>query len=219
MAQTDVIDLVSEVGQICRQCPTSVLVNAYVDAVRRFCIQTRWLTGSSAMLTSVDEDAYVIGTNPYNDIVGITAISFSVSSTEAYDLRQVSSVNWDPNRENGAPCEYQYIPEAQFVVYPTPDAEYGMDVGIVMAPRRGATSIDSALPIRWEYTFRKGALAYLLSLPNVPWANQAEADRQRQLFEADIYSATSSVSRGYNVGIQQSNGESTEAMRTNLLLF
>ena len=43
MAQTLVIDVISPVAQKCSSCPTTTLVQAYIDAARKFCAKTRWL--------------------------------------------------------------------------------------------------------------------------------------------------------------------------------
>lgn len=51
MAQTNVIDLLAEVAQICRKAPTPTLIGAYVRAARQFCIGSRWLTVSIAGAT------------------------------------------------------------------------------------------------------------------------------------------------------------------------
>ncbi len=48
MAQVQVVDIIATVAQLCPSCPTPVLVQAYIDAVRKFCNQSRWLKATIA---------------------------------------------------------------------------------------------------------------------------------------------------------------------------
>lgn len=206
MANKPIVELLAPVGQMCRQCPDQTLVLAYLDAVRQFCQQTRWLIGEVPMITVADQDVYQIGDDPQNDVIGITGIKIELASNNTRYLNQGKSEDWGLNDQTGEPCEFEYIPEAQFAIHRLPNAAYPLTVGIVLCPKRGANSIEPSLVLNWEFAFRAGALAYLLALPEVPWSNPREAIRQEAKFQDQINKGKSSVARGYNAGVIGSDG-------------
>lgn len=48
MAQVQVVDIIAPVAQLCPSCPTTTLVQAYIDAAREFCSTSRWLKATIA---------------------------------------------------------------------------------------------------------------------------------------------------------------------------
>ena len=200
MAQIQVLDVMSQVSQICRECPNTVLIQAYVDAARVFCNRSRWLKSTITGATVIDKRTYSLGSDPYNEIFGISGIDIEESADDTHPLTERVSSKWDTNVANGVPELYQYVPEAQLALHPKPDAVYNLTIGLVLQPKSGVNSIDDSLLVSWEYALQAGALAYLLKLPGVPWTDKAEAKVQDAIFNSACFSAGHSAERGYNAG-------------------
>jgi len=278
MTQVAVIDLIAPVAQFCPSCPTTTLVQAYIDAARKFCNKSRWFkatipgattapiispyttgtatvtnasaailgigtawlsnvaagdtfTGPNAVtytVLSVTDDThltlsvvyggptlagqtysigrnrsyplYSLGSDTYNEIIGIEAISIAAAANDTHPLNPSVSSDWDANDLRDTPNRYQYVPHGQFAVHPTPDASYALTVSVILQPRRGSNSLDDSLLINWDYVFQDGALGYLLKLPGNPWIDKTEAALREARFQAAINSATSDAHAGYNAG-------------------
>lgn len=200
MAQIDVLDLIGPVAQRTRGCPTPTLVTAYVDACRKFCIKSRWLRKAITGATAASTRLYSLGSDPYNEIIGVKAIEITYSSTDHYNLISSDSGMWNPDTTLTKPRYYQYVPEAQFAINPTPTAIYPLTVSIAVAPKRGVNSIEEILPVQWEYVLREGAWAELFAIPGMPWSNDNLAMAHGRMFEDGCNQATSQEQRAYNTG-------------------
>ena len=200
MAQQAVIDIVADVAQICRQAPTPTLIAAYVRAARRLCLGSRWLVASIDGVTGAGDKNYSLGSDTYAEIFGLAGITLYRSADDPVVLIESDSALWNPADDNGVPELYQYLPEAQVTLHKTPGAIYDITFGAVITPKRGATSIDARLCTKWEYALQDGALAYLLSLPNVAWTDAQEAKMREARFLGHIQSAANAASIGFNPG-------------------
>jgi hypothetical protein len=218
MAQVSVYDLMGPVAQLVPRCPRTVLVRAYVDAVRQLCLQSRWykvtVTGSTAALTPI----YSLGSDVYNEILGVKAVAV-FDGTQDVPLTERFSGLWDLTIANAMPELYQYVPHAQIAVHPTPDAVYDLTVTAVVQPKGGSNSIDDSLVVKWDQAFRSGALAYLLKLPKMQWTDKQEADRQMLFFRDWISKARSDENRAYNAGAQTTDrlGPQNAQLRSKIL--
>lgn len=199
MAQIAVINLVAPVAQIARNCPTPTLVQAYVDAVRKFCAKSRWLRTNIAGETVVDQTVYSLGSDPYNEIIGIKAVSLDPDSAETSSLTE-SQIGFDPHEDADVPEFYRYLPHGNIELHPKPAAVYPLTISAVLQPKRGQNSIDDTLPLQWEYVFQAGALAYLLKIPDQPWTDKVEANTQLAIFMDGCNHGVSSEAAGYNAG-------------------
>ena len=86
MTQVAVIDVIGPVAQFCPSCPTTVLVQAYVDAARKFCNHTRWLKTLIPGLTTAPI------TSPYSTgTVTVTNASLAVVGSGTSWLANVAS--------------------------------------------------------------------------------------------------------------------------------
>lgn len=200
MAQQPVIDLLGDVAQACRQAPTPALIAAYVRAARRFCTKSRWLVVSIQGQTTAGESRYALGSDPYAEIFGIAGITLYESPTQYAALSESDSKEWSPTAAPGLPEFYQYLPEAQVALHVTPDAAYDMTIGACITPKRGANSIDTTLATKWEYVLQHGALAHLLALPDVAWANLQLAQVHEALFIEGCHDAANAASLGFDPG-------------------
>lgn len=202
MAQQAVIDLLPEVAQICRQAPTPTLIAAYVRAARRFCMKSRWLVATISGATVNGTQAYSLGSDTYAEIFGVAGVTLYETADDPIGLAEGDSKQWDPTADAGVPEVFQYLPEAQVALHPTPDATYNMTIGALITPKRGSTSIDDRLVTRWEYELQDGALTYLLALPDVPWSNPELALKVHEpRFLDAINRAANAAALGFNPGV------------------
>lgn len=198
MAQKAVIDLLADVAQRCRNAPTRTLIGAYVRAARLFCSGSRWLTASIEGATVAGTQSYSLGSDTYAEIFGVAGITLYRSADDPVSLGQGDSSDWDPTEDQAEPEVYQYLPEAQVALHPTPDAAYDMTIAVWTTPKRGSTSIDDRLVTRWEYALQDGALAYLLGLTGVPWSDPQAALVHEAKFRAAITQAANIAALGAN---------------------
>lgn len=149
---------------------------------------------------------YNLGSDTYNEIVGISAVQmlYATSLPATRDLIERKSGEWNPDDPPAKPEYYQYVPQAQLALTPTPDAVYILTIGLVLQPKIGSNSIDDSLLVKWSRALERGTLAYLLDLPGLPWSNERRAKRYADEFEADIRSASSDAQSAYNAGAQLS---------------
>lgn len=219
MAQIDVVDLLSNVTQICRECPSATLIRAYIDATRAFCQKSRWLRAAIPGATTADQPNYSLGSDAYHEVIGIKAASITISSTNAYPLTEGDPGLWNPLDATGEPELYAYIPNGQFALHDTPAGAYDLLVTAVIQPRRDAVSIDDRLVAKWHKTLEAGALAYLLSLPRMPWTDKVEYRLQDAMFNVDCARASAHEQRGYNPGADLTDrpGPPSGALRTKIL--
>lgn len=199
MTQIAIINLVAPVAQMVRNCPTTTLVQAYIDAVRQFCSKTRWLRTTIPGVTVAGTTIYSLGSDTYHEIIGIKAMSIAVDADNTEALTP-SSIGFDPNLDSAAPEFYHYLPHGNFELSPPPDAAYDLTISGIIQPKRGQNSIDDTLPLKWEYVFRDGALAQLLEIPGMPWTNLQMAAQKRALFIDGINQGKSDEGAGYNAG-------------------
>ena len=162
---------------------------------------------------------YALGSDTYNEIIGIKALSITQTATDTHPLTEQYSGDWDANDATDVPEFYQYVPEGQFVLHPTPKAVYPLIVSVALQPKRGANSIDDTLAVSWDYALQAGTLAYLLKIPATPWRDVREAEIQMAMFRSYMNQATLSAERGYNAGaaLTDHNGGASAGLHTSIL--
>lgn len=201
MAQTPVYDLLPPIRQICRGCHTTTMNEAYISAVRQFCHHTKWFLSTLAGTTAASTATYNLGSDAYSEIIGVNAISLTYSSSDIRDLERLSSAAWDPDAQTQVPEFFEYVPEAQFALHPTPDAAYPLTISLILQPKIGSNSIEEALVSKWDHAFRAGALEYLMRIPGMAWTDKSEANRQFMLFEDWKNRGASSAAKRNSVGV------------------
>lgn len=220
MAVIAVSTLLTPLRQAARNYPEPLLIEAYVRAAQEFCQRSRWLTANVAAVTVADEPQYSLGSDPYAEVNGIRAIDITGLDAKIGPLTERVSSQWDKNADPGMPELYQYVPEGNFALHPTPDQAYNLTITVTLQPKDGATSIDSTLPINWKRTIEKRAMANVLSIPGMPWTDLRRAEVLEQRFNAECHSAFINALRGYNpsaLNTDLGNGPSSGAIRTRML--
>lgn len=216
MAQVQVYSLLARVAQVCRGCNNTTMIDAYISAVRRLCAESRWYRSTLLGATVALEPNYNLGSDTYNEILGVSAVSALITTGQTRPLVERNSTRWNADTAADRPEFYQYVPHAQLALHPTPDAIYPLTIGLVLQPKSGSNSLDEALLVKWDDAFIQGALGYLLGLPGLPWTDKRAAKEQMDLFDAAINSATSDAAAGYNAGAVPSGevGARTANVRT-----
>jgi hypothetical protein len=205
MNMVDVNDYLANIAQIARKCPTVTLRRAYMRAYREWCQQTQWLRTNIPGATVVDEPQYALGNDPNLDIIGIFAIQATFTPTggnpQTWGLGPSDSNTWNPNVSAGPqPTQYQYVPEAQFAVWPTPSTVIALNVTAIIAPKESAVNVPQSPLQKYSNDIEAGALEYLLMLPGMPWSNPQLAVMHGKAFRSGISNGKAEAQRGYNVG-------------------
>lgn len=202
----DVFDQLRNIAIVARKCPTPVLQTAYVTAVRDWCTQTHWLRETVPGTTTADVPVYDMGQDPLLEIVAIQAMSLTETigtTPQTIALVPNDSGSWDPNRRPSRPNWYNYVPEGQFALFPTPDKVYDLRITVVVSPVDNVRQIPAQLLNKWSTTFEAGTLAQLLAIPAEPWTNEREAARHARIFASGISNGKADVQRNYNTGSQR----------------
>ncbi len=104
---------------------------------------------------------------------------------------------------NSQPTQFQYVPEAQFAIWPTPSTVIDLTVTAIVTPKESAVNVPQSPLQKYSNDIEAGALAYLLMVPGQPWSNPAAAQVYKREFSAGISNGKAEVQRGYNVGAQR----------------
>jgi hypothetical protein len=203
MQLVDAFDQLANLAQICQKAPTISLRRAYVNAMRDWCQQSRWLRETVVGATAADVRLYSLGSDPYLDIVGVVAMQGSQSvttGTQYWSIVQSDPTLWNPNSSSSQPMRYAYIPEGQFAVDPLPRRACDLAVTVVAQPREGAVRIPEAPIAKYGSVFEAGALAYLLNIPGQKWSSPVLAQAYAREFRSGIANAKAEVQRGFNGG-------------------
>jgi len=196
MARVAVLDRIRDVAQYAKRCPNGTLVAAYIRAARELLTESRWYLSTLPGATVAGTQAYSLGSDPYEEVIGIKAMALTMPNGQQRTMDVSDPTQWPMNPTNAQPRVYAYVPEGQFAVYPPPDAAYPLQVSIVLIPKEGVNSIDERLLVKWDRGIQAGALSYLLRMKE-PWQDVREADRQDLLFRAAINNAKAEAQKQF----------------------
>ena len=206
MNYVDVFDMLPNVAQVARKCPTPTLRRAYVTAMRDFCAQTQWLRVAVTGATADGTPLYNLGSDTFLEIIGVYAISASQtvgSNTQVWPVLASDSSGWDPNMPTGTPGRYTYVPEGQIALNPTPDGVYNITTTAIVQPKEGVTQIPETPLRKYSTYFEAGALAYLLAMKDTPWYNPGQVQMYARNYHAGISNGKAEVQRNFNTGSQR----------------
>lgn len=207
MNMVDVNGRLVNVAQIVRNCPSATLRWAYVRALRRWCHETMWLRLEIEGSTVANQAEYPIGNDPHLEIIKIQKIEAAQQNGNNpptyWELAPANALYWNPNIAPGMPLQYQYQPEANFLLWPIPSIVYGLTVTAIVQPKEGAVNIPEAPLLKYSQQIEAGALAYLLMIPGQKWTDKEEARVQERIFTSGISNGKAEVQRGYNTGSQR----------------
>jgi len=202
MAKVHVLDIARDVAQVCKKCPNGTLQAAIIRSARGFLRQSRWYRSALTGATAQGVRAYGLGSDPYEEVIGIRAMSFTQSNSQPWPLAVSDPTQWWPGTQQGAPRRFAYIPEGQFAIDPLPDGVYPLTLSIVLIPKAGQNQIEESVLAKWDQAIQAGALAYLLNL-NEPWRDAHEAQRQSLIYQSGINNAKADEQREYQRGSQR----------------
>lgn len=196
MALVHVLDRMRDVEQVVKKCPNGTLQAAYVRAARELLTESRWYQTSLTGATAADVVAYSLGSDTYEEVIGIRAMAFTQPNGQQAPVFVSDPTQWPLNAPPGAPRLYAYMPEGQFALFPTPDAVYPLLVTIILTPKAGVNQIDDRILAKWDQGIQAGALAYLLRLKE-PWQDMQEAARQEKVYRSAINNAKAEAQKNF----------------------
>lgn len=197
----DIASALQTVAQIARRCPTTTLKKAYLDAVRDFCGQSRWLREDVAVPTVANTGGYALQPADADlEVIGVRRVKGATSAGTEFRLNPLDKELWPLNARADRPRVHAYDPEGSLSFFPTPDAVYTMTVTLQLQPKKTATTVPDALERKWGRDLVDGALGYLLDIPDQPWTSHGQALARRTAFQSAINNAKADEQRGYNQG-------------------
>lgn len=203
MALVHVLDIARDVAQVCKKCPNGTLQAAIIRSARKFLRESRWYQASLAGATAAGTRAYSLGSDPYEEVIGIRAMSVTQTNGTVLPVVVSDPTGWNPNGPSGLPRRYAYIPEGQFALDSLPDQVYQLLVTIVLIPKAGQNQIEERVLAKWDQAIQAGALGYLLKLKGEPWYDPAEAERQIRTHQSAINNARADEQREFQRGSQR----------------
>lgn len=202
MALVHVLDIARDVAQICKKCPNGTLEAAIIRSARKFLRESRWYRSAVTGATTANTRAYSLGSDPYEEIIGIRAMSFTQTNGQQFAVGVSDPTSWNPNSPVGQPRRYAYIPEGQFSIDPIPDASYPLTITLVLIPKSGQNQLEERVLRKWDQAIQDGALAYLLQLKE-PWQDPQGAAMHAKAFQAAINNAKADEQREFQRGSQR----------------
>lgn len=203
----EIVNLLQRAAQQVRRCPEPTLVQAYRDAARQFCLESRWLRRTiEPVLTEANVVEYeLIPGSVYADLEVIsvrtvTCNNFQGTPQSQWRIYPSDPTVWDPGLQPGAPQSFAYVPESALQLNPTPDREYELTVLACMQPTLTTEVIPDDLVRKWDRQLSEGAMAYLYEIPGQAWSNPGAARAHRVAFQAAINNAKGDEQRAYNMG-------------------
>lgn len=203
MALIHVLDIARDVAQVCKKCPNGTLEQAIIRSARKFLRESRWYTTAVPGATTADVPAYSLGSDPYEEIIGLRAMSLTQDNGSTMALHVSDSTLWQANPGTGTPTRYAYVPEGQFVLNVVPDKTYSLTATVILIPKAGQNKIEERVLSKWDQAIQAGALAYLHSLKSEPWYDPNEAVRQERIHQSAINNARADEQRQYQRGSQR----------------
>lgn len=201
MALVHVLDISQRVAQRCTGVPNGTLQRAMIDATRKLLRESRWYQTDVMGATAIGTRGYSLGSDPYEEIVGIKAVSITQTNGVVVPVYIGDASGWRPDGGTGLPRGYIYVPEGEIAVNPIPDKVYSMTVKVILIPKQGQNQVEERVLAKWDQAIQAGALAYLLTL-NEPWKDPNEAKVQEGIFRAGISNAKADEQRGFQAGSQ-----------------
>lgn len=202
----EIVTLLQRVAQVVRRAPEPTLIQAYRDAARAFCGQSRWLRRSAeAIVTSKGEQQYDLLLSSADaglEIINVRAmIGVATQPSSSWQMYPSDPTTWNPNNQGeGAPRWWAYVPEGEVSVWPVPDQAYTLTSTVQCQPTLDTEELPDDLLRKWDQALADGAMAYLLDIAGQPWSNPREAAKRALRFQAAINNAKADEQRSYNTG-------------------
>lgn len=211
-----VAQLIKDVAQLIRPCPSAVIRGAYTRAARTLCTESRWFQAEYDLTLIAGVRSYVIVPPALS---GQTASELEVVDL-AWDNCWINASltgdnNWarltkggrvfDPNLEQSFPRRVVYTPEGEVAFDAIPDQAYPVRLMVAYQPTDAATDIPDALLVKWREGIEAGALEYLYGLDGEPFANPLKQAKYGKVFSAAIGNAKANVAMAFQSGSRRAN--------------
>lgn len=192
-------DIARDVRQLFPKAAEESIRHAIVRSARAFCSQTRWFVVAQTATLVDGTRSYALGGDPLLEVVDVQIVRMTLPSGQIVPLRRADPRTFDPNLKKSRPERYAYMPEANVMFDPIPDAAYPVTMTLAVQPRDGVAEIPDELLVKWRYAIEDGAASFLFEMPE-PWQNIQLAERKRMAFVAAVNNAKADAARAWQGG-------------------
>lgn len=175
-------------------CPEPTLKQAILLATRAFCKRTHvWRETSDAETVDADAFPYKLS-SPAQELVKVLDVWVNGAKIDPYTKQVAADSGQQWRDDSGTPLGYLLDSTDALLLVPSPTGVVSLEIDAAYMPSLAATSVQDVLYRQHAETIAAGALAYLVSMPNVPWARPDAVAS----YEVAFGSATSSTRAAVN---------------------
>jgi len=186
-------------------CPNFLALNHAVRAARELCRESKVMNVAGAFTPVNGKSAYnlaalltVPADTEINRVLTAKQSGTPLSGFEIVDMDE-RMPGWELETSDTA-TGYVLENRRSMIVYPKPDvnATLPITVRVSLRPTIAAVTLDNDLFADYAEAITYGALYTLLTIPNKPWTNLAEAQNKLSQFNYWIERAKQDAIRGYS---------------------
>jgi len=209
---TDILDFLPTVAPAAPMCPTKIIKEKIIEAVRKFCHETKlWVVRVEAQNLTAATAAYdLTAMNTYDDALVTIAetgdiVAIDHAEIDNYALRTTSTAflneqeyGWRSRTEQ-VPRRFLMGPDRQivFVYTPSQDKTGGVDIWLSMKPLWTATEVEDFFFTDWRKAIEYAAQALLMEIPKMPWSDDQTAMMMWAKFANELEDAYDHKASGY----------------------
>jgi len=207
----DILDFIPGVAPAAPMCPTKIIKERIIEALRLFCHETKlWtvqleeqgLTKDVAKydVTAMNELSSGTAISTVGEVVAIDHVELNglalETTSEAY-LNEMER-GWRSHTEP-KPRRFYMGPsrEIVFVYTPSLTTADGLDLFLSLKPLWSATQVEDWFYNDWKKAIEYAAQAYLLEIPKMAWTDPAGAGYFWQKFNEQLDDAYDHKAAGY----------------------
>lgn len=207
----DIIDFIPGVAPAAPMCPTKIIKERIVEALRLFCHETKlWtvrledqgLTANQAEydVTAMNEFVSTAAINTIGEPVALDHVEIDEMSLETTSEAYLNEMErgWR-GRVEARPRRFYMGPNRKivFVYTPSIDRASGVDIWLSLKPLWTATQVEDFLYNDWKKAIEYAAQAYLLEIPKMAWSDPAGATYFWDKFSQQLEDAYEHKAAGY----------------------
>lgn len=209
---TDILDFLPVVAPAAPMCPTKIIKEKIIEAVRKFCHETKlWVVRVEEQGLVADTAAYDLSAmNTYDDALVTIAdtgdiVAIDHLEVDNFALRTTSEAYLNEN-EYGWRSRVEQVPrrfymgpnrQAVFVYTPSSDKADGVDIWLSMKPLWTATEVEDFFFSDWRKAIEYAASALLMEIPKMAWSDEQAAMMMWAKFANELDDAFDHKAAGY----------------------
>lgn len=209
---TEILDFLPVVAPAAPMCPTKIIKEKIIEAVRKFCHETKLWTvrveeqGLTANTASYDLTAM----NTYDDDQVTIAETGEIVAIDHLEIDQMglitTSIAYLNENERGWRSRTEPVPRrfcmgpdrnVVFVYTPSQAKTDGVDIWLSMKPLWTATTVEDFFYSDWRKAIEYAAQALLLEIPKMPWSDPETSTVMWMKFNGELEDAFEHKAAGY----------------------